>query len=1104
VEIPEPAPASPPAAEERFADRVPEPPPPPETGTSGGARLPALLAMAAASLLGAWAIRAEAPAPTLPPAVAQRAELTITAPPPEMGRPQTAFATLSAELDLERDRPVLLLPPSFVPAGFRGDRRLTIESTAEGQSLRASRAGRYSIELDYLTPVVEREGAWTLQAWLPPNLRHRVRLSLPPNDWRVEAPGAVYLKSEEGNTGLNAEMLFGTAQTVEIRWRPRERLTGAEEAKWIAEVNSLWLFQPGLVQAAHALHYQIAQGELQTLVLETGPEMIVTSVSGAGLSTWRFDAEARRLEAVLERPVTGAYDLQVVEQLPRDRLPYETAFTPPAVVGAAQQRGAVALAASDAVLIRVEAVEGLSGIHLGDFGLSPFEAIMNAAAASGAVEVKQAFRYPRRPASGRVRAERVTPEIRVVENSSVDISDERIVLASRLQLSIAKAAVFSVRLDLPEDFDIDTLTGEDVAHWDEVREEGRGVLVHFKRPALGERAVNLVISRMERGVEPAITVPRLVVRDAVKQTGTLALSGERGLRFVTVERDGVSEINPRDIGIPQPGYLAFRLLRPDWRVGLRTEVLEPVIRVETVQRFDVSEGLVSLQARLRLAIERTGIKILRLKSPRPGVALSVSGRNIARVQEVNAEEGIWEIELHNKVEGEYALEVSGQMPYDLAQGRAPLGGVEMLGAESQRDYIVVMSSGRLQVEALDPPADLRREDPRTIPAHFGAGDLSAAAVCYRATRPPWRFDLAARRHEAADLLAARVESVRLVTVASEDDHLVTQAHVTLQPGDLRFLEATLPEGAELWSVFVNDQPVAPLREKNACLIALSAGEDGRARVELIYSAAGRGGRFARGHAYEGPRFNLPLLDIQWEFYVPERYVYYGFGGTLRRRRDVGMEIVTFDAERYARLNDAIAQSQLHKARSVMEQGARFWREGRQQEARRALEQAVQYSQGELDLNEDARIQYRSLARQQAVVGLVNRRAALRRARNLGDEALDAQVRGFNMGNWQAEYGQRLEQNLEAKESENLNLVAEKMLEQQAAVEAELYPIRVTVPLQGRHLVFHREMEVRPGAEMRVVFRAGAGGLVRAAQTAAAALGFAALFGLLMAGFVGKR
>jgi hypothetical protein len=79
-----------------------------------------------------------------------------------------------------------------------------------------------------------------------------------------------------------------------------------------------------------------------------------------------------------------------------------------------------------------------------------------------------------------------------------------------------------------------------------------------------------------------------------------------------------------------------------------------------------------------------------------------------------------------------------------------------------------------------------------------------------------------------------------------------------------------------------------------------------------------------------------------------------------------------------------------------------------------------------------------------------------------------------------------------------------MLEQQAAVEAELYPIRVTVPLQGRHLVFHREMEVRPGAEMRVVFRAGAGGLVRAAQTAAAALGFAALFGLLMAGFVGKR
>ena len=101
-------------------------------------------------------------------------------------------------------------------------------------------------------------------------------------------------------------------------------------------------------------------------------------------------------------------------------------------------------------------------------------------------------------------------------------------LSSRLALAISRAGIFDLRINLPEDFDIESLSGEDIGHWDEVREGGHAVILHYRKQALGNRSVNLVLGRMGRGIEAQVRVPRIGVPDAVKHTGTLAVSGERG------------------------------------------------------------------------------------------------------------------------------------------------------------------------------------------------------------------------------------------------------------------------------------------------------------------------------------------------------------------------------------------------------------------------------------------------------------------------------------------------------------------------------------------------------------------------------------------------
>jgi hypothetical protein len=336
------------------------------------------------------------------------------------------------------------------------------------------------------------------------------------------------------------------------------------------------------------------------------------------------------------------------------------------------------------------------------------------------------------------------------------------------------------------------------------------------------------------------------------------------------------------------------------------------------------------------------------------------------------------------------------------------------------------------------------------------------------------------RHDAAAVLPATVHGVRLQSVLSDDDHMVTRLTLDMHTGDLRFLKTILPPNSDVWSVFVNGRSTTPLLEDKACLVPLDrAGAGAGTTVELIYGGRSAAGFLSRAHRYEGPRFELPLTDIEWTFYVPPFRHYFGFGGTVAYRADSGQGAISiFDDKSYLADNAGEVERNYRKAASILKQGEQFVKEGRQKDAKQAFESALYYSQGKADFNEDVRVQYRNLAKQQAVVGLVNRRGALRSAQNVQPAAEDrpqqpqTEQQGVQVqaGNWSADYAQQVAQSLSAADNDSLNVVAEKILDQQEAAAGAAPPIRITIPLEGRRLQFFRQLQITPEAEMSVAFR----------------------------------
>lgn len=1120
--------------------RLAAPPPPmpetPATPASGFARPALLLALVALTLAGsllcAGAKTPKDPAPSAAPAKPMLSDsalppsagpalmmknVTLTVEGPSLEKNAERMARVVAVLEFHADKPGQLnaLPPPHVLTSFKLDSRdLHLVSEPGGYIVDIAAEGDYRLELHFLAPVRETDGVWRLELPLLPHIRNTAKLTLPAAELDVQSESAVQIKASEQKNRTEVDLVFGPVNPAVITWRPRERKTGLEKTVVFTEVNTLATFETGVINLQHAVRYQIAQGEIQALTLRIPPEMSVTAVGAPGLNTWRYDPDKHLLEALLERPVSADFTLRVVTQVPEENLPYDVTLAVPIVENCARQRGAVALAASEAVQLHVDEKEsiGLAVMSVGDFA-GPGGMVQAAA-------LKRAFRYHQPPATLKAHAERVLPEVRVVEDVRVDVSDERAVLSSKLEVAVAKSGIFDLRLALPDGYDIESLTGPDVSHWDEIKDGGRAVLVHFNKQVLGAQTLNVICARPMHGIGAVLEVPRLTVQDALKHTGTLLVSGERGVHFTTARREGVSEINPSELGVRQQGYVAFRLLRPDWSVQLKAEALAPVVRVEALQIVAVADGLLQGRVRLNYKIENAGVKSFQLQAPQPGLALTVLGRNIARTVETDKQRGLWQIDLHGKVENDYALDVAYQQPLDVKAQGAALAPLLTAGTEQQKGWLVVMSSARLKITPTSVPPGFKEEDARSIPAQFNAGDLSDAILCYRVTKPEVTLGLNIVRHGAADALPATVQSVRLESALSSDDSLVTRAQLQLTVGDMRFLRTTLPAESAVWCVFVNGRPVPPLREGKDYLVPLDrAAALGTTSVEFIYSGRGQSGLLSRTHRFEGPRFDLPLSDIAWTLYAPANRGYYGFDGTLTHRPTADRpELVEFDDKAYTANNDGILRTNLKNAEVALKRGEEFARKGQQQEARQAFESALYYSQGKADYNEDVRLQYRNLAKQQAVVGLVNRRDELKAGNNffVQEAAQQGAVSGANAynggtlvangalnagnatinANWTSEQAAQVTQNLSAKDNVSLNVVAEKILDQQAAAAGVATALRVTMPIEGRVLEFTRPLQITPGAELSVSFKTTGGGWLHTLLTLAAFAGAWLLFRVL--------
>jgi hypothetical protein len=165
------------------------------------------------------------------------------------------------------------------------------------------------------------------------------------------------------------------------------------------------------------------------------------------------------------------------------------------------------------------------------------------------------------------------------------------------------------------------------------------------------------------------------------------------------------------------------------------------------------------------------------------------------------------------------------------------------------------------------------------------------------------FDI--KKHEKIAVPVATINSASVVTLFTEDGKIVHRVVYQIRNSAKQFLEIQVPNKADVWSVFVGDQPVeSSMNGKGKLLVPLirSRSVDNRLDtfpVEVIYCTVQN--RFSPfgSQASTLPAVDLLISQLIWSVYLPNDYAYVYFRSTLEKEEIIrGVNVFTNARRQY--------------------------------------------------------------------------------------------------------------------------------------------------------------------------------------------------------------
>jgi hypothetical protein len=504
-----------------------------------------------------------------------------------------------------------------------------------------------------------------------------------------------------------------------------------------------------------------------------------------------------------------------------------------------------------------------------------------------------------------------------------------------VQYEVNRGETHVIELAVPDDVQINRISAESgaVADWrlNTVRRGARTVTVFLDRQLKGQLLFDIFYDRsLAPSAEQAgIEAPLFQALGVQRQKGMLALLASHELALSPVGEP--DETQATRVGENQlPAFVRNEVTMTVAHTFKYADAL-PRVMVETstpevVQgKFDAQvDTLISLgevtmtgAASLEIHLKSGRVSSLELELPEGINLLSLTAPSL-RTYAVNPQDDnqLVSIEFTQEMEGQFRLELTYEriLVDDTSEVEVPTLTVRGAEVEQGRIAIEALSAAEVQPATTE---QLSAIDIKELPQQLILRTTNPILLAYKYVHadPPHRLTLNVTRHRVLGTQEAVIDRADYRTLFTRDGLFVTTAHFVVRNSRKQFLRVQLPEGSQIWSVFVNGKPENPAHsdgddeeETPSVLIKIINSTRGFP-VQIVYATEGASIRRLGKVEAALPRPDILVTESRWDAFLPAE-MRYGAPSTNMDIVGVGTPVTASELEaEFARLGDAAGAQQ---------------------------------------------------------------------------------------------------------------------------------------------------------------------------------------------------
>jgi len=292
-------------------------------------------------------------------------------------------------------------------------------------------------------------------------------------------------------------------------------------------------------------------------------------------------------------------------------------------------------------------------------------------------------------------------------------------------------------------------------------------------------------------------------------------------------------------------------------------------------------------------ILHAGVDTVQLSIPEGLNILAVKGQGVGEWREKKQDnQKILSINLDYEHKGLIWLTIEYEKTMLDAAGRVSFSSPQVLGAVKETGYAGLELKSSAEVRIIQHEG-LEKVAVQKLPPRLFQKSVKPLMYGFKYLKHPFALEMEIRRHPKVSPTMAVIDSANAVSFFTEDGKVVHRIIYEVRNQLKQFLKIRLPQGAELWSVFVGDKPSEPSREKDVLYIPLiRSPEEGQRlkpfRVEAVYYQEDSAfSSYGQKSVFLPEVTEIMVSKILWSLYLPKEYHFLHFKGSLEKERLAG-------------------------------------------------------------------------------------------------------------------------------------------------------------------------------------------------------------------------